>query len=293
MYETIARLCFEKGITIAAMCKELGLRQEIVSDLKHGRAKMLSIGTASLIADYLAVTVDELVDPQRSIEDTTALSDPEKRGAPSSFNANVGRINALLAEKRISKQQFFKDCNITSAAYSLWNTGKTQPRLRKLAEIASYLGVTLHDVLIERPASRCQRTEKLPRYREFREKAGMTLDDVLRAVGISQKRLEDIELGVEDAPDDDAQKLAELYGCSPDQLREMHSAEPATYVKSRYHTKRAENIDALAREILRISHEQGLSLNDIKTACDKCERFVLQSTVPEDSRGWISRKYFF
>ena len=44
---------------------------------------------------------------------------------------------------------------------------------------------------------------KIPRYREFREKAGMTLDDVLRAVGISQKRLEDIELGVEDAPDDD------------------------------------------------------------------------------------------
>lgn len=79
MYETIARLCFEKGITIAAMCKELGLRQEIVSDLKHGRAKMLSIGTASLIADYLAVTVDELVDPQRSIEDTTALSEEVPR----------------------------------------------------------------------------------------------------------------------------------------------------------------------------------------------------------------------
>lgn len=136
-------------------------------------------------------------------------------------------------------------------------------------------------------------SEKIPRYREFREKAGMTLDDVLRAVGISQKRLEDIELGVEVAPDDDAQKLAELYDCSPDQLREMHSAEPATYVKSRYYTKRAENIDALAREILRISHEQGLSLNDIKTACDKCERFVMQSPVPEDSRGWISRKYFF
>lgn len=204
MYETIARLCNDRNITIAAMCREIDLQQSVISDLKHGRAKMLSIGTAARIADYFGVTVDALLN-----------GDPPER------------------------------------------------------------------------------TEKLPRYREFREKAGMTLDDVLRAVGISQKRLEDIELGVEDAPDDDAQKLAELYGCSPDQLREMHSAEPATYVKSRYYTKRAENIDALAHEILRISHEQGLSLKDIRLACDKCERFVLQSTVPEDSRGWISRKYFF
>lgn len=204
MYETIARLCAKRNINVATMCKEIGLQQSIISDLKHGRAKALSIGTAARIADYFGVTVDV----------------PLNGEAP-------------------------------------------------------------------------ERTEKLPRYREFREKAGMTLDDVLRAVGISQKRLEDIELGVEVAPDDDAQKLAELYGCSPDQLREMHSAEPATYVKSRYCTKRAENIDALAREILRISHEQGLSLNDIKTACDKCERFVMQSPVPEDSRGWISRKYSF
>lgn len=204
MYEAIALLCKEKNTTISAMCREIGLQQSVISDLKHGRAKMLSIGTAARIADYFGVTVDALLN-----------SDPPTR------------------------------------------------------------------------------TEKLPRYREFREKAGMTLDDVLRATGISQKRSEDIELGVEDAVDDEAKKLAELYGCSPEQLREMHYAEPAVYVQSHYYTKRAENIDALAREILRISHEQGLSLKDIRLACDACERFVLQSTVPEDSRGWISRKYFF
>lgn len=63
----------------------------------------------------------------------------------------VQKINALLDEKGIPKQQFYKDCNITSASYSLWNRGKTQPRLKKVAEIAAYLGVTVHDLLPENP----------------------------------------------------------------------------------------------------------------------------------------------
>ena len=41
----------------------------------------------------------------------------------------VARINALLAAKGIPKQQFYKDCSITSASYSLWNTGKTNPSI--------------------------------------------------------------------------------------------------------------------------------------------------------------------
>lgn len=54
----------------------------------------------------------------------------------------VNRINALLAEKGISKQDFYKDCGITSASYSLWNTGKTTPRKKNLDAIATYLGTS-------------------------------------------------------------------------------------------------------------------------------------------------------
>lgn len=54
----------------------------------------------------------------------------------------VNRINALLAEKGISKQDFYRNCGITSASYSLWNTGKTSPRMKNLEIIASYLGTT-------------------------------------------------------------------------------------------------------------------------------------------------------
>ncbi len=55
----------------------------------------------------------------------------------------VARINSILAEKGISKQKFYEDCHITSASYSLWNTGKTSPRAKNLEIIADYLDVTV------------------------------------------------------------------------------------------------------------------------------------------------------
>ena len=59
----------------------------------------------------------------------------------------VARINALLAAKGIPKQLFYKDCSITSASYSLWNTGKTNPSMKNLKIIAEYLGVSVADLL--------------------------------------------------------------------------------------------------------------------------------------------------
>lgn len=59
----------------------------------------------------------------------------------------VSRINGLLAEKGISKQKFYHDCGITSASYSLWNTGKTTPRTKNLEVIAEYLGTTMEYLL--------------------------------------------------------------------------------------------------------------------------------------------------
>ena len=59
----------------------------------------------------------------------------------------VARINGLLAEKGIPKQKFYEDCGITSASYSLWNKGKTTPRMKNLDTIAQYLGTTTEYLL--------------------------------------------------------------------------------------------------------------------------------------------------
>lgn len=54
----------------------------------------------------------------------------------------VTRINALLAKKNISKAEFYEKCNLTSASYSNWNTGKTRPKMKNIEKIARFLGVT-------------------------------------------------------------------------------------------------------------------------------------------------------
>ena len=59
----------------------------------------------------------------------------------------VNRINSLLAERGIDKKKFYEDCGITSASYSLWNTGKTKPRMKNLETIAEYLHVPVSYLL--------------------------------------------------------------------------------------------------------------------------------------------------
>ena len=54
----------------------------------------------------------------------------------------VSRINTLIAQRGISKEQFFKDCHLSSASYSQWNTGKCLPKAKKVDEIAKYFDVT-------------------------------------------------------------------------------------------------------------------------------------------------------
>ena len=52
----------------------------------------------------------------------------------------VRRINAALAERNISKAQFYRDCEITSGAYSQWNQNRTSPSRKTLKRIADYFG---------------------------------------------------------------------------------------------------------------------------------------------------------
>lgn len=52
------------------------------------------------------------------------------------------RINLLLKEKGISKEEFYKKCSITSSAYSQWNTGKTEPKSASIKKIAEFLNVS-------------------------------------------------------------------------------------------------------------------------------------------------------
>lgn len=60
------------------------------------------------------------------------------------------RISALLKEKKISKTKFYSDCEITSAAFSLWNTEKAMPLIQNIEKMADYLNVPIEALLIDK-----------------------------------------------------------------------------------------------------------------------------------------------
>ena len=72
----------------------------------------------------------------------------------------TAKIDALLAQKGISKSDFYKECNITSVSYSQWNTGKTSPKMKNLYKIAEFLDVPLEYLLSENE----QKKEASPQY---------------------------------------------------------------------------------------------------------------------------------
>lgn len=60
LYERIAQLCRERGISGGRMCGDLGISRSMLTDLKMGRKKTVGTDTAAKIASYLGVSVDYL-----------------------------------------------------------------------------------------------------------------------------------------------------------------------------------------------------------------------------------------
>lgn len=62
--------------------------------------------------------------------------------SPDQVRQILNRIEDRLAKMRKRKTEFYSECGVSSAAYSLWNTGKTTPTPATLRKIADYLNVS-------------------------------------------------------------------------------------------------------------------------------------------------------
>ena len=61
LYETIQKLCNERGIKPGRVCTDLGLSRSLITDLKMGRKKSVSAETAQRLASYFGVSVAYLL----------------------------------------------------------------------------------------------------------------------------------------------------------------------------------------------------------------------------------------
>ncbi len=69
LYETIATLCHQKNLSIAALCRKAGVSPGIISDLKTGRKKTINVETATKIATALEVSADALTGAHAQADD--------------------------------------------------------------------------------------------------------------------------------------------------------------------------------------------------------------------------------
>ncbi len=61
LYESIERLCAQKGIRPGRLCNDLGLSRGLITDLKMGRKKGVNAETAQKIAAYFGISVGQLL----------------------------------------------------------------------------------------------------------------------------------------------------------------------------------------------------------------------------------------
>ena len=75
LYDRIKNACAQRGLTVSAMCVQLGMSKSVMSDLHSGRKKTLSADTLGKIADFLQVSADSLLGkPQPDILDEVDIA---------------------------------------------------------------------------------------------------------------------------------------------------------------------------------------------------------------------------
>lgn len=88
LYENIYSLCRKKGIRPGKMCEDLGISRGLITDLKMGRKKGISTGTACKMAEYFGVPL------------ATLLGEPVQESADPAFDAFCAAYGKLSQEDR-------------------------------------------------------------------------------------------------------------------------------------------------------------------------------------------------
>lgn len=82
------------------------------------------------------------------------------------------RISTLRRQKEMTQESLSKELNVSAQAVSKWENDQTCPDISLLPELARILGVTVDELLTEKP-------ETLPTVRIAKPDEGKNLDDLI------------------------------------------------------------------------------------------------------------------
>lgn len=102
LYERIKEACAAQGLTVSAMCLQLGMSKSVMSDLHSGRKKSLSAETLRRIADHLGVSTDSLLGnaPRDILEDVDVAFYGQYKELDEAQKEMVRDMVRLMRQKR-------------------------------------------------------------------------------------------------------------------------------------------------------------------------------------------------
>ena len=123
LYERLELLCKEKGVSRAQMCKDTGVSQGNISDLKMGRKHTFSAKTMAKLAEYFNVSISYL------------LGDSDEPFSPDGRKSTYYKLiqNGYVGE---AKETDGGSLSITAEDFSdlaeVWNVLKDRPEAKML-----------------------------------------------------------------------------------------------------------------------------------------------------------------
>ena len=101
LYENIVSLCERRGVHPAGMCREVGVSQNLPTELKSGRKQGVTAETAVKIADYFGITVAELIGyrPMNTAACTKTKEASQKADSPEKAKPPVIQVKTRLEAK--------------------------------------------------------------------------------------------------------------------------------------------------------------------------------------------------
>lgn len=108
LYESIKKLCDDRGIKPGKMCAEIGISRGLISDLKSERTKSITSETAQKIADYFGVSVDRVLgteQKEKPAHDVDELDEETKELRNIWDTSDADERQALLEMARLIKKR--------------------------------------------------------------------------------------------------------------------------------------------------------------------------------------------
>ena len=181
LYNRIEGLCAKQGVSAYRLCKDIGIRGSVLSDLRTGRKQGLSSKTLTLIAEYFGVSVDYLLGKEVPMED-----------------CNAGKCNLYEQIQQACKKS---GLTVSAMCLALGMSKSTMSDLKSgrkktlssdtIAKIAEFLNVTSDELIFGR---------------EYKEEAATPKDDR------SAKEAQAMDLFSRLSPEEQEIVLAQLRG---------------------------------------------------------------------------------